>query len=121
MRARTSTLSEEDLKMNKLALLAAAALTATSFGVAGAIAQAGGTDDFAKADANKDGYVDMTEAQGIYANLTQDLFTKADANADGKLDATEFAALQGLAGALPQSTDTNSSDMSKDEASSSAQ
>ena len=109
--------------MNKLALLAAAALTATSLGVAGAIAQAGGTDDFAKADANKDGFVDMTEAQGVYANLTQDLFTKADANADGKLDATEFASLQGLAGALPQSGTTTSSEMpaNASEASSSAQ
>ena len=95
--------------MNKLALLAAAALTVTSFGVAGAMAQAGGTDDFAKADANKDGAVDMTEAQGLYANLTQDLFTKADANADGKLDETEFASLQGLVGALPADRTTSSS------------
>jgi hypothetical protein len=95
--------------MNKLALIAAAALTVTSFGVAGAMAQAGGTDDFAKADANKDGAVDQTEAMGVYATLTPDIFAKADANADGKLDETEFAALQGLVGGLGQSTDTTAS------------
>lgn len=106
--------------MNKLALLAAAALTATSFGVAGAMAQAGGTDDFAKADANKDGSVDMTEAMGVYANLTQDLFTKADANADGKLDETEFASLQGLVGALPATDTTSSSSAASSDVSSSA-
>jgi hypothetical protein len=107
--------------MNKLALLAAAALTVTTFGVAGAMAQAGGTDDFAKADANKDGAVDQTEAMGIYATLTPDLFTKADANADGKLDATEFASLQGLVGGMGQSTDTTaSSSASASDASSSS-
>ena len=95
--------------MKKFALLTAAALTVTTFGVAGALAQAGGTDDFAKADANKDGGVDMTEAMGVYPTLTQDLFTKADANADGKLDAGEFASLQGLAGALGQNSTTSSS------------
>ena len=105
--------------MNKLALLAAAALTATSFGVAGVMAQAGGTDDFAKADANNDGSVDQTEAMGVYANLTPDLFTKADANADGKLDETEFASLQGLVGALP-ATDTTSSSAASSDGSSSA-
>jgi EF hand domain-containing protein len=94
--------------MNKLALLAAAALAATSFSVAGAMAQAGGTDDFAKVDANKDGSVDMTEATGVYTTLTQDLFTKADANGDGKLDETEFAALVGLLGALPGATTSSS-------------
>ena len=95
--------------MNKFALLTAAALTATTLGVAGAFAQAGGTDDFAKADANKDGAVDMTEAMGVYPTLTQELFTKADANADGKLDAGEFASLEGLAGALGQNSTTTSS------------
>jgi hypothetical protein len=104
--------------MNKLALLAAAALTATSFGVAGAIAQAGGTDAFANVDANKDGSVDMTEALGVYANLTEDLFKQADANGDGKLDETEFGSLQGLIGALPQSQTASSSAASSDASSS---
>lgn len=107
--------------MNKLALLAAAALTATSFGIAGAMAQAGSTDDFGKADANKDGSVDMTEAMGVFPSLTQDLFNKADANSDGKLDETEFASLQGLVGALPADTTTSSSSAApSSEASSSA-
>lgn len=107
--------------MNKLALLAAAALTATSFGVAGAIAQAGGTDAFANADANKDGSVDMTEAMGVFPSLSQDLFNKADANSDGKLDETEFGSLQGLVGALPADTTTASSSEAPSSASSSAQ
>jgi len=111
---------QEDQKMNKLALLAAAALAATSFGVAGAMAQGGGTDDFAKADGNKDGAVDLTEATGIYANLIQDLFTKADANGDGKLDETEFASLQGLVGALPATDTTGSSSAPASDASSSS-
>lgn len=109
--------------MNKLALLAAAALTAASFGVAGALAQAGGTDAFAAADANKDGSVDQTEAMGVFPNLTPDLFTKADANGDGKLDEAEFGSLQGLVGALPQSTDktgSSSSDSGTNGASSSS-
>ena len=81
--------------MNKLAIVAAAALAATTFGVSGAFAQ--GTDDaFTKADANKDASVSFEEAMGVYPTLTQDLFNKADANADGKLDAAEFTALVGL-------------------------
>src|SRR3569623_3323378 len=80
--------------MNKIAIIAAAAVTALSFGVGGAIAQAGG--DFAKADANKDGAVTQDEAMGLFPTLTADLFTKADSNGDGKLDETEFAALQAL-------------------------
>lgn len=80
--------------MNKIAILTAAAVAAVSFGVGGALAQAGG--DFAKADANKDGFVTQEEAMGAYPTLTADLYTKADANADGKLDETEYAALLAL-------------------------
>ena len=96
--------------MNKIAILTAAAVTAVSFGVGGALAQAGG--DFAKADANKDGFVTQEEAMGVYSTLTPDLFVKADANADGKLDETEFAALQGLTAgdkSTQGTTDTSSS------------
>jgi hypothetical protein len=82
--------------MKKLALLAAAAATALTFGAAGAYAQAGG--DFATADANKDGSVTFEEAMGQYNTLTQDVFDQADANKDGKLDETEYASLQGLVG-----------------------
>ena len=94
--------------MNKIAILTAAAVAAVSFGVGGAFAQAGG--DFAKADANKDGFVTQEEAMGVFPTLTADLFTKADSNADGKLDETEFAALQGLtAGVDAHSTSSASS------------
>ena len=93
--------------MNKIAIYAAAAVTAVSFGVGGALAQAGG--DFAKADANKDGAVTQEEAMGVFPTLTADLFTKADANADGKLDETEFAALQGLTAGLDANTTSSAS------------
>ena len=93
--------------MNKIATLTAAAVAAVSFGVGGALAQAGG--DFAKADANKDGFVTQEEAMGVYSTLTPDLFTKADANADGKLDETEFAALQGLTAGVDANQATTAS------------
>ena len=89
--------------MNKLVLVAVAALTAGAFGVGAANAQTAG-GDFAKADANHDGFVDMAEAQGVFPNLTQDIFTKADANGDGKLDEAEYGNLQGLAGGLGDTT-----------------
>ncbi|MGN6160028.1 MAG: hypothetical protein ACTHNL_18185 [Devosia sp.] len=102
--------------MNKLVLVAVAALTAGAFGVGASYAQAGG--DFAKADANHDGAVDMAEAQGVFPNLTQDIFNKADANGDGKLDEAEYGNLQGLAGGLGDTTGGSSS--SSAEASSSS-
>jgi EF hand domain-containing protein len=86
--------------MNKLAIVAAAALAATTFGLSGAFAQTNNDDAFQKADANKDMSVSMEEAMGVYPTLTQDIFTKADANADGKLDNAEFAALVGLSANL---------------------
>ena len=79
--------------MKKLALLAAAGLVVAGFGAGAALAQ---DDAFTKADANHDMSVDMTEAMGVYATLTQAQFDQADANKDGKLDAAEFGSLQGL-------------------------
>ncbi len=97
--------------MNKIAIVVAAAAATLSFGVGGVLAQAGG--DFAKADANKDGFVTQEEAMGVYPTLTADLFTKADANGDGKLDAGEFASLQGLtAGVEGNQTSSSAADTS---------
>ena len=87
-----------EVKMNKIAIMAAAAAAAVSFGVGGVLAQAGG--DFASADANKDGFVSQDEAMGVYPTLTADIFAKADANGDGKLDAGEYGSLQGLTAAI---------------------
>jgi hypothetical protein len=84
--------------MNKLAIIAAAALTTVSFG---AFAQdSSTTGDFDKVDANKDAVVSWDEALGAYPTLTQELFNQADANGDGSLDAAEFTALQGLTAGL---------------------
>ena len=105
--------------MNKLAIVAAAALTMTTFGIAGAFAQTN-DDAFTKADANKDASVSFEEAMGVYPTLTQDIYTKADANADGKLDAGEFAALVGLTANLTGGGNGGSSSAS-DASSSSAQ
>jgi hypothetical protein len=101
--------------MNKLALAAAAVLTAATFGAAGAYAQAGG--DFAKVDANGDNQVSFEEAQGVNPQLTQDLFDEADAHANGWLDEAEYATLQGLTGA---GTDMMTTSSSSAEASSSS-
>lgn len=84
--------------MNKLALVAAAALSVATLGTAAAYAQAGSTDKFGDVDGNKDGMVSMTEAMGAYPTLTQALFDQADANHDGNLDQTEFGTLEGLMG-----------------------
>ena len=81
--------------MNKLAILAATALTAGIFGAA-AIAQDTTQTDFAKYDANKDNMISWDEALGAYPTLNQVLFDQADANDDGSLDESEFLALQGL-------------------------
>jgi hypothetical protein len=107
--------------MNKLAIVAAAALATATFGMSAAFAQ-DATGDFAKADANKDGSVTLEEAMGVYPTLTQDLFTKADANADGKLDAGEFAALVGLTAGVAggNGTENASSSAATDASSSSA-
>jgi hypothetical protein len=95
--------------MNKFAVLTAAAVTALSFGLGAALAQ--GTDDFDKADANKDKWVSMEEAMAVYPTLTEDLFKQADANADGNLDSGEFTALQGLTAGLDSNVSSSSSAM----------
>src|SRR5690348_13221978 len=94
--------------MNKLALIAVAALSAATFGAA-AIAQDSDTGDFGKADANNDAMVSWDEALGAYPTLSQALFNQADANGDGSLDEGEFIALQGLTAGLDD-TGTSSSE-----------
>jgi hypothetical protein len=92
--------------MNKLALIAAAALTATTFGAA-AIAQdatQSETGNFDSVDANADGFVSWDEALGAYPTLTQELFNQADGNADGNLDEAEFTALEGLSASVDDTT-----------------
>jgi hypothetical protein len=103
--------------MNKLTIVAVAAVSAALFGVSGAIAQAGG--DFASVDGNKDGKVDMTEATGVYPGLTQAQFDQADTNKDGSLDEAEFGSLAGL---MPTQAggDNNGSQASSQDASSAA-
>jgi hypothetical protein len=101
--------------MNKLSLIAAAALSAGVFGVA-AIAQDSSETDFVKYDGNKDNLISWEEALGAYPTLSQILFDQADANDDGSLDEGEFTALQGLTAGL----DGASSEVSSSEASSSA-
>ena len=96
--------------MNKLALIAAAALSAATFGAV-AIAQDTTTGDFDKVDANNDEVVSWDEALGAYPTLTQELFNQADANGDGNLDAAEFTSLQGLT-AGDDDAGTSSSDAS---------
>jgi len=93
--------------MNKLAIVAAAALTAATFG-ASAIAQETATVDFAKADANTDAVVSWDEALAVYPTLTEDLFKQADANADGSLDEAEFTALVGLTAGVDTTTTSSS-------------
>ena len=101
--------------MNKLAIVAVAAISAASFGVAGAFAQAGG--DFATADADHDSKVTLVEAQGQFPTLTQTIFDQADANKDGSLDETEYGTLGALVGNIggassSAATDTTSSSTS---------
>ena len=104
--------------MNKLAIVTLAAVSAATFGVAGAFAQAGG--DFAAIDTNHDQKVTLEEAMGPYPTLTQSLFDQADANKDGSLDEAEYGTLGGLLGgqnggdsssAAPSSEATSSSAM----------
>jgi hypothetical protein len=81
--------------MNKVALVAAAALTAGTFGLA-AIAQDNNTNDFDAADGNKDGQITYEEALVLSSTLTQVQFDQADENGDGWLDEAEFTSLQTL-------------------------
>ena len=96
--------------MNKLAIVAAAALTAATFGAA-AIAQDSTASDFVNVDANKDNLVSWDEALGAYPTLTQELFNQADANADGSLDEAEYTALVGLTAGLDATTTPSSSEV----------
>ena len=104
--------------MNKLAIVAAAALTAGTFGMAAAIAQDVG-GDFDKFDGNKDKVISFEEAFGAYPTLTQIVFDQADANKDGTLDEGEFTALQGLTAGDNDDSGTSSSEASSSDASSS--
>jgi hypothetical protein len=97
--------------MNKLAIIAVAALTAATFGTAG-MAQDNATGDFDKVDGNKDAMVSWDEALGAFPTLSQDLFNQADANGDGSLDASEFTALQGLTAGAGDAGATTSSEAS---------
>ena len=87
--------------MNKLALVAVAALTAATFGTAAIAQDAPAVDlavDITAVDTNIDGFVDLAEAQVLFPALTQEQFTTADVNADGRLDATEYGALSASLG-----------------------
>ena len=48
---------------------------------------------FATADADKNGSVNLAEAQKIWPKLTQDQFNAADTDKNGSLNADEYAAL----------------------------
>lgn len=92
--------------MKKIALAAAAALTAGSFGLA-AIAQ--DESDFSRADGNKDGVVSYAEAVGSLNLIDRLFFDQADANGDGVLDEAEYISLQTLAVSLGTSVSSSSS------------
>lgn len=100
--------------MKKIALVAAAALTASTFGLA-AMAQDNSTGDFDKADANNDGWVSLQDAQTIYPTLTEVLFNQADENGDGQLDEAEFTGLKALAAGLAPNNNDDSSSMMDDD------
>jgi hypothetical protein len=55
-----------------------------------AMAQA--ASDFATVDADASGDITLTEAQTVWAELTQEAFAAADTNADGKVDQAEYDA-----------------------------
>lgn len=93
--------------MNKLAIVAAAALSAAAFGAA-AIAQEA-TPDFISADGNKDNLVSFEEAMGVFPTLTQITFDQVDENKDGSLDEAEFTALIGLSASLATNGGTDQS------------
>ena len=48
--------------------------------------------DFATVDTDASGDVTLTEAQTVWADLTQEALTAADTNADGKIDQAEYDA-----------------------------
>ena len=93
--------------MNKLALIAAAAMTVATFGAAGVLAQSA-SDDFSKTDTDANSAVSFEEAIVTYPTLTQALFNQADTNKDGSLDASEFEALVGLVAASSDGSTSSS-------------
>jgi hypothetical protein len=48
--------------------------------------------DFASVDVDASGDVTLTEAQVVWADLTEEAFAAADGNADAKIDQAEFEA-----------------------------
>jgi hypothetical protein len=56
-----------------------------------AMAQA--ATDFATVDADSSGDVSLTEAQTVWAELTQEAYTAADTDGNGSLNQAEFEAL----------------------------
>lgn len=59
-------------------------------GLASSAALAQAASDFATVDADKDGAVTLTEAQTVWATLTEEAFKVADTNADSKVDQAEY-------------------------------
>jgi hypothetical protein len=55
-----------------------------------AMAQA--ATDFATVDADASGDVTLTEAQAVWATLTQEVYAAADTNGDAKVDQAEYDA-----------------------------
>lgn len=76
-------------------------LTASALLVAGLSTTAMAGDSFFRnSDANNDGVISMSEAQGIYNTLNIQLYNSADSNGDGWLDEGEFYSLGGLSAGL---------------------
>lgn len=48
--------------------------------------------DFASVDTDSSGDVSFTEAQAVWADLTEEAFRTADTNGDGKVDEAEYEA-----------------------------
>ena len=61
-------------------------------GLASSAALDQSASDFATVDADKDGAVTLTEAQTVWATLTEEAFKAADTNADSKVDQAEYEA-----------------------------
>ncbi len=59
-------------------------------GASGAMAQA--ATDFASVDLDASGDVTLTEAQAVWADLTEEAYAAADSNGDGKVDQPEYEA-----------------------------
>lgn len=62
-------------------------------GLGTSVALAQAATDFATVDADASGDVSLTEAQTVWADLTQEAYTAADTDANGSLNQAEFEAL----------------------------